>query len=143
MDLGVIVCVSELWKLHTGSFRSAELCVGISCLLAKSEPQNHSPPGSLSLRHKQPQRQADGGPILFRTISSPPLSQLNNTYSPLLPHEKLLIPYLGISHYSLHYMLNSFYDLNFYKTKFITIKRMYIYWCEKQTHLLVLNLEKF
>lgn len=83
------------------------------------------PPGSLSLRHKpkdRHRRQADGGPILFRAISSSPPSRLNNTYSVLQLHEKLLIPILGFFSffffYNVQYMLNGFYDLYIHKTPF-------------------------
>ncbi|KAF3857229.1 hypothetical protein F7725_009088 [Dissostichus mawsoni] len=71
------------------------------CMLpvGKSELQNHfalglfvTPPQT----QRQTQRQADGGPILFRAISSSPSSRLNNTYSLLLLllllHKNPLIP---------------------------------------------------
>lgn len=135
-------CVSELRMLQTGSFRSAELCVGISCLLAKSEPQNHFPLRlfvTLPQTERQTQRQADGRPILFRAISFPPFSRLTNNCS--LPlHGKLLNPILGLKKTNnVQYMLNRFYHHSIYKTmqKFIAVKIMYGYRCEKQTPICI------
>lgn len=129
--------------LQTVSFRSAELCVGISCLLAKSEPQNHFP-----LRHsvtppqtgRQTHQQADGGPIQFRAISSSPSSRLSNTHSPL--HEKLLIPIINIFFffYNVQYKPNMFYDLNSIQTSFLLEKICLLLWTDS---LFELTLETF
>lgn len=89
--------VSLPGTLQTDGFGSAELCVGISCLLAKSEPQNHFSLRLFVTPPQNPKTDAATGrrrPILFRAISFPSFLRLNNTYSPLLlllRREKLFI----------------------------------------------------
>lgn len=79
-----------------------------------------SPSGSLSLRHKPKDRHSDkqtAGPFC-----SGPFPLLLPLDSIILTHrrccvKKPLIPILGILFfYNVQYMLNSFYDLNIYKT---------------------------